>query len=140
MRVILVDDEPLVRDALRDALAVEADVEIVGEAANGQEALDAIEELAPDVMFLDIQMPGVSGIELAHALDPARRPEIVFVTAYDGYAVKAFDLHAVDYVLKPFDDARVRTALARVRNRLRGRVADDSNATSSPRIDAAIEQ
>lgn len=140
MRVILVDDEPLVRDALRDVLSAEPDVAVVAEAANGQQALDAIEDHSPDVLFLDIQMPGLSGIELAHALDPARRPEIVFVTAFDNHAVKAFDLHAVDYVLKPFDDARVRVALERLRTRLRARLSGKPDVSARAEIDAAIEQ
>jgi two-component system, LytTR family, response regulator len=140
MLVILVDDEPLVRDALRDALAAQADVEIVAECANGDQALDAIEQFAPHLMFLDVQMPGVTGIELAHALAPEVRPEIVFVTAHDGYAVKAFDLHAVDYVLKPFDEARVRVALERVRARLREREAGNAESAASTRIDDAVER
>ena len=140
MRVILVDDEPLVREALRDALGAQADVEIVAECANGEQALDAIEQFDPHLMFLDVQMPGLTGIELAHALGPERRPEIVFVTAYDGYAVKAFDLHAVDYVLKPFDDSRVRIALERVRARLRERNSASADSKASTPIDAAVDQ
>ena len=140
LRVVLVDDEPLVREALRDVLASQRDVEIVAEATNGQEALDAIEAFTPDLLFLDIQMPGLSGIDLAQALDPDRRPEIVFVTAHDHFAVKAFDLHAVDYVLKPFDDTRVHTALDRVRARLGVPGRDRADALVVPRVDTAMEQ
>lgn len=119
IRVLLVDDEPLVRRGLRSLLAEEAGVEIVGEARNGAEAVSLIQDEAPDLVFLDVQMPGLDGLGVLAALAPEDRPAVVFVTAFDQYAVRAFDLHAVDYLLKPFDPPRFRTALERARERLR---------------------
>ena len=114
IRALLVDDEALARDRLRRLLGEAADVEIVGEAADGPEAMERIAELSPSVIFLDIQMPGCTGLEVAASLtDP--RPHIVFCTAYDQYASDAFELHAVDYRLKPITRARLAQALDRVR-------------------------
>ena len=118
LRVILVDDEPLVRSGLRSLLDDEGDVEIVAEARNGVEAVAAIREHKPDVVFLDVQMPGMTGFDVVAALEPDDRPWIVFVTAYDEYAIRAFDVHALDYVLKPFDAERFRLALSRARARI----------------------
>jgi len=118
LRVILVDDEPLVRSGLRSLLDDEADVEIVAEARNGVEALAALREHKADVVFLDVQMPGMTGFDVVAALEPAMRPWIVFVTAYDEYAIRAFDVHALDYVLKPFDAERFRLAVSRARARI----------------------
>jgi len=115
-RVLVVDDEPLARDCVADALSRAPDVEIVGECGSGREALDAIRRLRPDVVFLDIRMPDLSGLEVAQRLG-ARGPAVVFVTAYDEHALRAFDLHAVDYVVKPFDDARLLEALEWARAR-----------------------
>ena len=120
IRCLLVDDEPLVRRGIRAFLADVPDVEVVGEARNGVEALAAIRRDAPDLVFLDVQMPELDGLGVVAALSPGPMPAIVFVTAYDAYALKAFDVHAVDYLLKPFDEARFRTALARARERLSG--------------------
>jgi two-component system LytT family response regulator len=117
IRALLVDDEPLVRRGIRGFLADEPDVEVVGEARNGREALSLIAELGPDLVFLDVQMPELDGLGVVAALGE-RTPAIVFVTAFDAYALKAFDVHAVDYLLKPFDEARFRTALGRARERL----------------------
>ena len=116
-RVLLVDDEPLVRSGLRAVLEQEADVTIVAEARNGIEALAAIAEEAPDLVFLDVQMPGMDGFEVLARIPAATRPSIIFVTAFDEYAIRAFDVHAVDYLLKPFDAARVAVALERARAR-----------------------
>ena len=118
LRVILVDDEPLVRSGMRSLLDEEADVEIVAEARNGVEAVAAIREHKADVVFLDVQMPGMTGFDVVAALEPEMRPWIVFVTAYDEYAIRAFDVHALDYVLKPFDAERFRLALSRARARI----------------------
>jgi two-component system, LytTR family, response regulator len=118
IRVLIVDDEPLVRRGIAVLLAGEPGIEVVGEARNGTEALTLIRETAPDLAFLDVQMPELDGLGVLAALEPEERPAVVFVTAFDRYAVRAFDLHAVDYLLKPFDDERFRTALARVRGRL----------------------
>ena len=117
MRILIVDDEKPARDKLRRLLSQEADVTALDEAREGVEALARIEAFKPDVVFLDIQMPEVSGIELAASL-PAPAPLIVFATAFDQYAIRAFDANAIDYLLKPYDQARLQRALARVRERL----------------------
>jgi two-component system, LytTR family, response regulator len=121
LRVLLVDDEPLVRVGLRGLLAEEPEVVVVGEARNGVEALELIGSLTPDLVFLDVQMPGLDGLGVLNALAPEERPPVVFVTAFDQYAVRAFDLHAVDYLLKPFDAERFHVALARAQERLAAR-------------------
>lgn len=119
LRVLVVDDEPLVRVALRDVLAADPRLEIAGECGDGISALEACATLEPDVVLLDVQMPALSGVEVASELRHAdHRPAVVFITAYDAYAVRAFELEAMDYVLKPFDDERVREALDRVVRRL----------------------
>jgi two-component system LytT family response regulator len=101
IRVLVVDDEAPARDKLRRWLAEQADIELLGEAADGLAAASAIEKLAPDVVFLDIQMPGLSGLEVAAQLEPEHAPLLVFVTAFDEHAIKAFELNAIDYLLKP---------------------------------------
>lgn len=115
LRVLVVDDEPPARRKLLTLLRQEEDVEIVGEAANGPDAVSAIESHRPDVVFLDIQMPGLSGFEVLEKIGTDNMPLVVFVTAYDQHAVKAFEVHAVDYLLKPFDRARLRSCLTRIR-------------------------
>ena len=119
LRTLIVDDEPLAREWLRNLLAREADVEIVGEAGDGFRAVLAIQELKPDVVFLDVQMPGLDGFGVLETLGPREVPALVFVTAYDQYALRAFDVHALDYVLKPFGQERLRATLDRVRARLK---------------------
>lgn len=114
MRVLLVDDEQPARERLRQLLAAHADVDVVGEAEDGVQALERIAELAPDVVFLDIQMPGASGLDVAGSLGHPR-PVIVFCTAFDQYAVDAFELSATDYLLKPVNRARLAAALDRIR-------------------------
>jgi two-component system LytT family response regulator len=118
MRILIVDDERPARDKLRRLLEQESDCAHIDEAQDGIEALARIAAARPDVVFLDIQMPEVSGIEMAASLpDPA--PLVVFVTAFDQYAISAFDANAIDYLLKPYDQARLQRALARVRERLK---------------------
>ena len=117
LRVVIVDDEPLVRRGLRSLLGQESDVAIVGEARNGLDALAAITASQPDLVFLDVQMPGMDAFEVLAGLPAASRPSIIFVTAFEDYAIRAFDVHAVDYLLKPFDATRFRLALDRVRAR-----------------------
>ena len=116
LRVVIVDDEAPARGLLREYLAAHPGVEVVGECANGFEAVKVIGEQAPDVVFLDIQMPKLDGFEVLDLLE--RPPAVVFVTAYDEYALKAFEVHAVDYVLKPVTRERLAGSLARVRARL----------------------
>jgi two-component system LytT family response regulator len=115
MRVIIVDDEPLARAVLREHLGLHADVDIVGECANGFEAVKAIAELAPDLVFLDIQMPKLDGFEVVELA--GAKTHYVFVTAYDQFALRAFDVHALDYLLKPFTRERLAQALAHARER-----------------------
>jgi two-component system LytT family response regulator len=111
--VLLVDDEQLARERLRRMLAAHPKLEIIDEAEDGEQAIDKIVELAPDLVFLDIQMPECSGLEVAASL-PSPRPKIIFCTAFDEYAVDAFELHAVDYLLKPVNRARLAKAIERV--------------------------
>jgi two-component system LytT family response regulator len=122
LRVALVDDEPLGRERIRALLAEDKDVALVGEYCTGEEALTGVLESAPHVLFLDVQMPGMDGFALVRLLErqlsPDQRPFIVVVTAYDEYALRAFDVSAVDYLLKPFDRARFRAALERARVRV----------------------
>jgi two-component system, LytTR family, response regulator len=115
IRAIIVDDEPLARRGLELRLQEAQDVEIVRQCANGREALAAIAELQPDLMFLDIQMPGLSGFDVLAQVPQESLPMIVFVTAFDRFAIDAFEAHALDYLLKPVDDARLARALERVR-------------------------
>lgn len=114
IKILIVDDEQPARDRLRQLLAGEADVEIAGEAEDGVQAVERVAELAPDLLLLDIQMPGCSGLEVAASLGRPR-PAIIFCTAYDQYAVDAFELNAIDYLLKPVNRARLHAALDRVR-------------------------
>ena len=111
LRVVLVDDEPLVRLGLRRLLEQEPDVELVAECADGDQAVTAVKEHRPDVLLLDMQMPGRTGLEVLVALGEDRPKAVVFVTAHDTYAIDAFEQHAVDYLLKPFDQRRFRVAL-----------------------------
>jgi two-component system, LytTR family, response regulator len=118
MRALVVDDEAPARDKLRRWLAEQSDVEIVAEAADGLSAAQAIAALTPDVVFLDIQMPGMNGLELAAQLQSDDAPLLVFVTAHGNHALRAFDLNAVDYLLKPYDKERFLRTLLRVRARI----------------------
>jgi two-component system, LytTR family, response regulator len=115
IRTLIVDDEPLARRGLELRLKNAADIQIVAQCANGREALAAIAELAPDLMFLDIQMPGLSGIEVVKQVPQESMPMVVFVTAFDRFAIDAFESHALDYLLKPVDEERLARALDRVR-------------------------
>ena len=119
IRVLIVDDEPLARDRTRQLLEEEPDVEIVGECASGEDAVAAIESAAPDLVFLDVQMPGMDGFGVLARIGASRLPAVVFVTAHDEHALRAFQVHALDYLLKPFDGARLRGSLQRVREQLR---------------------
>lgn len=120
LRVLLVDDEPLARDAIRALLDRDPEVRVVGE-GSGPEGAALIARTRPDLMFLDIQMPEVDGFALLDQVGPDAVPAVVFVTAYDRYALRAFEAHALDYVLKPFDDARFAKALAHAKERVRSR-------------------
>jgi two-component system LytT family response regulator len=125
VRVLIVDDEPVVRSGIQRLLEGEPGVTVIGEARHGREAIQIIETHSPDVVFLDVQMPEMDGLDVVRALgDGSPLPAIVFVTAYDRYAVQAFELHAIDYLLKPFDAERFRAALQRVRRHLAERDRD----------------
>ncbi len=115
LRTLIVDDEELARERLRQMLRPFGDLLIVGEAEDGEEAIEQISELRPDLVFLDIQMPGCTGLEVVASL-PSPRPRIIFCTAFDQYAIDAFELHAVDYLLKPVSRVRLAKAIERVRN------------------------
>ena len=118
IRCLIVDDEALAREKVRQLLREERDVEVVGECGDGVQALEPIRALAPDLVFLDVRMPGIDGFAVLAGLEPPRLPAVVFVTAYDEYALRAFDVHAVDYLLKPLTRPRFRQALERVRREL----------------------
>jgi len=118
LKTIIVDDETLARRGLRHRLKAVEDVQIIAEASNGREALDLIREHDPDLVFLDIQMPGMDGFDVLRALPRRKLPSIVFVTAFDDYAIQAFEAHALDYLLKPIDEQRLADALERVRENL----------------------
>ncbi len=136
IRALVVDDEPLVRERLRSLLAAHADVQVVGERGDGPSALEAFRELAPHVVFLDIQMPSLSGLEVAETWrHEGSLPVIVFVTAFDQFAVEAFRLHALDYLTKPIDPERFSESLGRVREYLKPQNRGDLDQ----RIQAMLE-
>lgn len=116
LRTIIVDDEALARRGLKHRLSGIDDIDIIAEARNGREALKLISDTNPDLVFLDIQMPGMDGFDVLRALSPEDMPTIVFVTAFDDYAIQAFEAHALDYLLKPIEDERLEEALERVRD------------------------
>ena len=119
IRTLIVDDEVLARQNVEALLRNDPDIQIVGQAGNGQQALEAVREHRPDLVFLDVQMPGISGFEVLAKLPPALLPQVVFVTAHDQFALQAFEVHAVDYVLKPFNRGRFAAALARAKAAVR---------------------
>ena len=124
-RVIIADDEPLARARLRMLLADEPWVDVIAECSDGPSTIAAIEKFRPELVFLDVQMPGGSGFEVIEAIGAGRMPFVIFVTAFDRYALRAFDVHALDYLLKPFDRDRFRDALARARERIERRSDGD---------------
>jgi two-component system, LytTR family, response regulator len=127
LRAVIVDDEELARSFLRELLRAHPEVEIAAECANGFDAVKAIGETSPDLLFLDVQMPKLDGFEVLELIEPG--PAVVFVTAYDQYAMRAFDAHAVDYLLKPFDIERFERALERAKSRLgEGRLPTEAAA------------
>jgi two-component system LytT family response regulator len=125
LRVLIVDDEPPARERIADLLRAQNDVEIVGERDNGPAAIEAIRSLDPDLVFLDVQMPGKTGLEVVRDVGVERMPLTIFVTAFDAHALAAFDVAAVDYLVKPFDDDRFEQALGRARRILELRQVDD---------------
>jgi two-component system, LytTR family, response regulator len=127
IRVLIVDDEPIGRRGIRRLLDEAPDVEIVGECGDGVEAASAIRKWSPDLVFLDVQMPELDGFGVLDALGVERGPEIIFVTAYDEYTLRAFDVHALDYLLKPVNPDRFHKALSRARARLRNKSSERLN-------------
>jgi len=123
LKVVVADDEPLARERIRRLLEPQPDVQLVGEARDGAEALTAIHAFSPDLVFLDVQMPEMSGFEVIDAVGAERMPLVIFVTAYDQHALKAFEVRALDYLLKPFDDERFTRTLERARRQI-ARAAD----------------
>jgi two-component system LytT family response regulator len=131
MRVLIVDDERPARDKLRRLLEQEPDIAAIEEARDGVEALERLPAFAPDLLLLDIQMPEITGLDVAASL-PSPAPLVVFVTAYDEYAIRAFDANAVDYLLKPYDQQRLQRALQRVRERMAARTATGAPSGAQP--------
>jgi len=129
IRALIVDDEPLARRTLRSFLSRHEDVSVAAECGNGRDAIAAIRAHRPDLVFLDIQMPGVTGLDVIDEIGPSEMPFVIFVTAYDTHLLAAFELHAVDYLLKPFTDERFEAALAHARTRVRERNAAGLAAT-----------
>lgn len=127
LRVLLVDDEPFIREWLRDVLDHEPGIDVIDECTNGREALQAIRSEQPDLVFLDVEMPEMDGLAMLGALRPDETPYIIFTTAYDRYALQAFEAGAVDYLLKPFNDERLRHAVQRARTRLHDQEVEDLN-------------
>ena len=115
IRVLVVDDEPLARSGISELVRRDPELTVVGECADGRSAIEAVRRLTPDLMLLDVQMPEYDGFEVLAQLDPARMPAIIFTTAYDQFAVRAFEVHALDYLVKPFDDARFSEAVVRAK-------------------------
>lgn len=136
LRVIIIDDEPIAREGIRTQLLDQTEVEIVSECANGLEAVDAIRELKPDLVFLDVQMPGMDGFEVMKAVSVEASPAIVFVTAYDKYALRAFEVNAVDYLLKPFDKERFQKAFQRAKADIQSHNAETLNRRLQSLLDS----
>src|SRR5215470_10900772 len=118
IRTLVVDDEPVARARVVSLLKQEDDIEVIGECANGRQAMSVIESTSPDLLFLDIQMPEVNGLDLARTIQSSGTPAVVFVTAYDEYALRAFEVHALDFLLKPFSAERFRSALGHAREQV----------------------
>ena len=140
MKVMIVDDEPAARRSLRECCQAETDLHLIGEFGDGPTALEAVSRERPDLLFLDIQMDTMTGIELARALDVTTLPLIVFVTAYDNYAIQAFEVNAVDYLLKPFDRERFKATLSRVRRRFSAAPDLEDRYTMLSTVLAMLEQ
>jgi two-component system, LytTR family, response regulator len=136
IRAVIVDDEPLGRTLIREMLRGDSEIEVIGECSNGGETINIIGDHSPDLVFLDVQMPEIDGFEVLAALDHGRWPMIIFVTAYDQYAVRAFEVHAVDYLLKPFDRERFERSVQRAKSQIRMERQTDVN----DRILALLEE
>ena len=136
IRVLIVDDEPLARERINDLLRSDPQIDIVGQCSNGAEAISAVRKLAPDLLLLDIEMPEKDGFAVLESIPPDQMPAVIFVTAYDQYAVRAFEVYALDYLLKPFDRERFERALGRAKAQVLG----EKNGDVSLRILAALDE
>jgi len=136
VRVLVVDDEPLAREKIRGMADLDAELRVIGECANGADAIEAIQNLKPDLILLDVQMPEVGGFAVLEALKDESLPPVIFITAYDHYAVRAFEVHALDYLLKPFDRERFQAAMERAKRQIRR----ESTNGLDERILALLEQ
>jgi two-component system LytT family response regulator len=139
MRAVIVDDEPHVRENLRLRLDDVSDVEVVAECANGREAITAVRDDAPDLLFLDVQMPGLDGFDVLEELGADEMPFVVFVTAHDEYAVRAFEINAVDYLLKPIDEDRFDEALERARTQIGAPASGDTATALEERLQQLLD-
>jgi two-component system LytT family response regulator len=139
IRVVVVDDEPLAREGLVELLEIQRDIEVVGAFADGQSALGAIEDARPDAVFVDVQMPGMTGFELVDALEIDPLPAVIFVTAYDEYAIRAFDVNAIDYLLKPVSTERLAQTVERIRSHVRGRESARTDAAYRARMTSLLD-
>jgi two-component system LytT family response regulator len=119
IRTLIVDDMAVARDKIRRYLDEDPEIEVIGECVNGREAIAAIENLAPDLVFLDVQMPRIGGFEVVETIGAAKMPAVIFVTAYEEFAFKAFALNAFDYLLKPFDEERLSNSLRRAKRQMK---------------------
>src|SRR5262245_52995843 len=128
IRSLIADDEALARSRLRRLLRVVPQIEIVGECKNGKETIRAVQELSPDALFLDIQMPEMNGFQVLESIQPEKLPYVIFVTAYDQYALKAFEFYALDYLLKPFNEERILRTVRRLREKYEDRAKQDLHA------------
>jgi two-component system LytT family response regulator len=135
LRLLIVDDEPLIRMGIRKAASRVDDIEIIGECCSGAEAIHAISTHRPDLVLLDIQMPDCSGLDVIRAIGTQHMPPVIFITAYDEYAVKAFELNVVDYLLKPFDEERLHESIGRARQR----IAATNQGLLAQRLEALLQ-
>ena len=136
IRALIVDDEPLARMRVRQLLADDNEIEIIGECGNGRQAVAAIQQHRPDLVFLDVQMPRMNGIDVCRALTERPLPLVIFVTAYDQFALQAFEVHAIDYLLKPFDGERFKKAVAHAKEQLVG----GTTASLKERLEALLQE
>src|SRR5437588_2669093 len=136
IRALIADDEPLARKFIRRMLKDDRDVQVVGECSNGKEAVAMIRKENPDLVFLDVQMPEMDGFAVLEAIRIERMPEIIFATAYEQHAIRAFELHALDYLLKPFDQARFKEAIKHAKERLRSVQQNDGRMQISALLDS----
>ena len=136
VRVIIADDEPLARERVKSFLNEETDIEIIAECADGEQTLAMVQQHRPDLLFLDVQMPRLNGFEVLEALGPAQLPAVIFTTAHDQHALRAFEVNALDYLLKPWSEQRFKKTLQRAREQLQQR----TNQLADPKLAALLSQ